>query len=330
MKGKHRVTVQNKRIRYEFEIKRNITIIRGDSATGKTTLVEMIREYYENGADSGIELSCDKVCIVLSGRNWEIQLTDIQDSIVFIDEGNAFVSSEAFAVAIQKYDNYYVIVTREGLPNLPYSVEEIYGIRNSGKYGSLKQVYNELYHLYGQRNYGSSETLDTVITEDSNSGYQFFQHVCGKKGYCCISAGGKSNIFSTVLQQKGRKTLIIADGAAFGSEMEKLMSLMKENNQILLYLPESFEWLILNSGVINDSEVKHILTAPYEYIESREYLSWERYFTWVLVQKTMDSYLKYNKKSLNSAYLRESIIDKILENMKEIDFDMNNHNENSW
>ena len=154
MRGKHRITVQNKRIRYDFEVKRNITIIRGDSATGKTTLVEMIREYYENGADSGIELSCDKDCMVLSGRNWEVQLAGTQDSIVFIDEGNAFVSSEAFAAAIQKSDHYYVIVTREGLPNLPYSVEEIYGIHNSGKYGSLKQVYNELYHLYGQKSCG--------------------------------------------------------------------------------------------------------------------------------------------------------------------------------
>ena len=36
----------------EFEIRRNITIIRGDSATGKTTLIDMIREYDENGEDS--------------------------------------------------------------------------------------------------------------------------------------------------------------------------------------------------------------------------------------------------------------------------------------
>ncbi len=38
MKGKYHVVVQNNRLRYEFDIKRNITIIRGDSATGKTTL----------------------------------------------------------------------------------------------------------------------------------------------------------------------------------------------------------------------------------------------------------------------------------------------------
>ena len=126
MKGKHRIVVQNKKIRYDFELQRNITIIRGDSATGKTTLVEMIQEYYDNGVDSGIELQCDKICIVLSGKNWEKQIKNIEDSIVFIDEGSSFVSSKEFASAIQKTDNYYVIVTRESLETLSYSVSEIY------------------------------------------------------------------------------------------------------------------------------------------------------------------------------------------------------------
>ena len=52
MKGSHKIIVQNKRIRYDFEIRRNITVIRGDSATGKTALVDMIREHYENGEAS--------------------------------------------------------------------------------------------------------------------------------------------------------------------------------------------------------------------------------------------------------------------------------------
>lgn len=68
MRGTHRIIVQNKRIRYDFEINRNITVIRGDSATGKTALVDMIREHFENGDDSAVELNCDKECTVISGR----------------------------------------------------------------------------------------------------------------------------------------------------------------------------------------------------------------------------------------------------------------------
>lgn len=63
-----------------------MTIIRGDSATGKTTLVDMIQEYVNNPTGSPVDLTCDKKCYVLEGALWKGQLAEITDSIVFIDE----------------------------------------------------------------------------------------------------------------------------------------------------------------------------------------------------------------------------------------------------
>lgn len=320
MNGTHRIIVQNKRIRYDFEIKRNITVIRGDSATGKTALVDMIREHFENGAASAVELNCDKECTVLEGRTWSGQLSMMKDCIVFIDEGNDFVMSNDFAKAIQDTDNYYVIVTREGIHTLPYSVDEIYGIRNSGKYGTLKRTYNEFYKLYREEDYRQVIKPEQVITEDSNAGFQFFQTVCEKGDrIICISAQGKSNIFATIVKKSDEKILVIADGAAFGSEMEKLMILIKNRPNVTLYLPESFEWLILKSGLIEDGSIATILEHPHNYIDSKEYFSWERYFTSLLIQKTQDNYLKYSKSSLNPVYLQNNEMDKILAVMKGID-----------
>ena len=133
MRGIHHIEVSNSTVKYEFDIKRNITVIKGNSATGKTTLVEMISEYYESGENSGVSVVCDKECRVISGREWKVLLGTISDSIVFIDEDNEFLPTVEFADAAKNSDNYYVIVTREGLANLPYSVDEIYGIRSSGK-----------------------------------------------------------------------------------------------------------------------------------------------------------------------------------------------------
>jgi len=319
MKGKHRITIQNKRMRYDFEIKRNITIIRGDSATGKTALVDMVREYYENGIESGIELQCSKTCVVLEGRNWQVQLASFKDRIVFIDEANEFVSSKDFASDIQKTDNYYIIVTRESLSALPYSANEIYGIKNSGKYGSLKQTYNELYQLYGGEASAKGVKPDMLITEDSNSGFQFFDAICTEHQLSCISAKGKSNIFSYLTKQETGKVLVIADGAAFGSEMEKMMRLLEIRDDIVLYLPESFEWLVLKSGIIHDGEIPLILGAPYDYLESSAYLSWERYFTELLVKKTEGTYLQYGKRVLNRVYMQTAITNKILRAMENID-----------
>ena len=174
MKGTYRVVVSTKRLKYDFMIRRNITIIQGNSATGKTTLVDMIREAVNNPSGASVDLVCDKKCFVLDGTLWKEQLTAVSNSIVFIDEGNEFIKTIEFSKFIQNTDNYYVIVTRESLPTLPYSVEEIYGIKSSGKYGKLEQKFNEFYRIYGSDIYKQSIHPDTVLTEDSNSGYQFF------------------------------------------------------------------------------------------------------------------------------------------------------------
>ncbi len=139
MKGRYHIIVQSSHLKYEFDIIHNITIIKGDSATGKTTLAELIREYTLNGTGTGITISCDVPCRLLEGNTWAEQLSLINDSIVFIDEGNSFVSSNEFAFAIKGSSNYYVIITRESLHSLPYSVTEIYGIHSSGNITRLSQ-----------------------------------------------------------------------------------------------------------------------------------------------------------------------------------------------
>lgn len=312
MKGKYSITVGNNVLQYKFEIQRNITIIKGDSATGKTTLVDLIREYYENGEQSGVSLQCDKVCVVLEGRQWKILLDNIHDSIVFIDEGNAFVTSNDFADAVKHSDNYYVIVTRESLPTLPYSVDEIYGIKSSGKYGTLRQTYQEFYRIYGKMEYKKPLEPDVIIVEDSNSGYEFFKHAIEGKGWKIVSAGGKSNIFRELGLCKESKVLVIADGAAFGPEMDRVMKRMSLSGDKVLYLPESFEWLVLKAGVIKDSDIAKILEEPSEYVESEKYMSWEKFFTTLLIERTQDSYLKYEKQKLNATYKNEKIVEKIM------------------
>ena len=166
MKGIHKVVVGTKYLKYEFELRRNLTIIRGDSATGKTTLVDMIRIRMNDGEAGPVTLNCDKECYVVEGALWQAQIAGIQDGIIFIDEGNEFVKTKDFARAIQQTDNYYVIVTREGLPSLPYSVEEVYGIRTSGRYGSLKQSYHSFYRIYPDSTTENIEP-EKILTEHS-------------------------------------------------------------------------------------------------------------------------------------------------------------------
>jgi hypothetical protein len=312
MKGKYHITVQNNRLRYELTVRRNITIIRGDSATGKTTLINLIEQAATLGENSGVEVVCERPCRTLSGNDWSLILPSIHEQIVFLDEENQFVKSQEFASAVKESDNYFVIITRENLPNLPYSVQEIYGIHASGKYHDLRRTYNEFYQIYSHEMYVGKLKPDTIVVEDSNSGYEFFHAVCIDQGIDCLSANGKSNLRQTVPFDAGQ-VLVVADGAAIGSEMNELYRLMELVPSVKCYLPESFEWLILKSGQIDGKTIQDILQHPEDFIESKEYFSWERFFTAKLIEFTKDTYLKYTKSHLNEAYLQGKTKQDILD-----------------
>ena len=287
-------------------------------------LIDYIRDYRRYGSESGVMVSCDRECRTLDNEDWEIRLKRITNSIIFIDEGNRFVTSKEFAKLALESDNYFVLATREKMPMLPYSVQEIYGFRESGKYHEAKQKYNEMYHLYGEISAQSSIEPELVITEDSNSGYDFFAKLSEQKNVNCISANGKSNIIKCL--QDSEKTqgtrLIIVDGAAFGSEMKEVYEYLNTVGNVVLYAPESFEWLLLLSNTIPNANVTEILQEPENYIDSKKYASWERFFTALLIDMTKgDPVWSYSKKKISSVYVSSKVITAVKKMMKLVIWD---------
>ena len=109
MKGRHRVVVESPRACYAFEIRRNLTILRGESATGKTTLIDLLSDYAGNGAASPVRMESDVPCRVYRGGldDWRDGLDLLQDSIIFIDEENRFIKTKEFAACVRGSSNYY-------------------------------------------------------------------------------------------------------------------------------------------------------------------------------------------------------------------------------
>lgn len=142
MVGSYNVRVSRRRgVSFRFTIRRNITVVRGDSGTGKTTLFEMVSDHMREGAKSGVTIQCDHPCVALVDMDWENQLAGMKNSIVFVDEGLQAIRSDEFARAVKHSGNYFVLFTREVLAKLPYSVDEIYRIKASGKYHTLVPLY---------------------------------------------------------------------------------------------------------------------------------------------------------------------------------------------
>ena len=119
----------------------------------------------------------------------------------------------------------------------------------------------------------------------------------------CASAGSSSGIFAWLEEHHDEKVFVIADGATFGSEMNRVMELQHQfPDKITICLPESFEWLILQSGLIDIPGLGEIMENPSDSIDSQRYFSWENFFEEYLIQQTAGTHYAYFKSQLHRFY----------------------------
>lgn len=321
MKGSYWFRVKSKKVIFEFSVRRNITVIKGDSATGKTTLLHILYEYLRTGRQSGYSVSTNANYYVYMrdevGRDWKDALFSLKDTIIFIEENNDFVFTEDFASFVKTSGNYFVLVNRAPLKMLPYSIHEIYEIITDGKRTDLKESYHTFREMYSNYPVAENNQIKNVITEDSHSGYQFWKNIF--KSSDVSSSDGNGNIVNHVEKQNSGDTLVIADGAAFGAMIENCLSIFDTHTdrRISLWLPESFEYLILSSGVIKSEKLKLILDDVPDYVESKKYESWESFFTDLLITLTSDGVDKYSKTTLNAYYLQSWVVEKVIQQLPE-------------
>lgn len=306
MIGTHQVRVSRRRgTSFRFEVRRNVTIVRGDSGTGKTTLYEMVADHTRLGDASGVSIQCDKPCVALTDIDWQNQLEQTRDSIVFVDEGFEPLASEAFARAAFGSSNYFVIFSRSELCNLPYSVNEVYRIKTSGKFHTFEPLYKrkegERYSLSRVKPKGD---FDVLLTEDSKSGLQFFSHRFEDKELRVETSASNSKIMTWLLDHSDERVFVVAGGAAFGPYADRVLKLQRERPEnITVCLPESFEWLLLKSGIVKSEGLGAVLEDPSAHIESASYATWERFFAALLVELTRGTPFAYKKAELAEAYL---------------------------
>ena len=72
MRGEHQVVVRNNKVQIKLAIRRNLTILQGRSATGKSTLIDLVAQFDELGPDSGVTVNCDVPCKALSGGHQRV------------------------------------------------------------------------------------------------------------------------------------------------------------------------------------------------------------------------------------------------------------------
>lgn len=306
MTGSFLIEVKNADIFYKFTIRRNITVIRGKGATGKSTLYNLV-DTFNNTDRQGISVRVTRGASLetLSAQRFRDSVLENAgrgNRIFIIDEDAPFIHSNEFAAQVNNSGYYFIIITRDKLDQISCSIHEVYElVKYDERLVGLKQAYEGTH-------FGCLDTLDHFITEDSNSGKQFFSRVYTEAAV--VSSHGRDGILKMLTSVKYTAVYIV-DGAAFGFNMIDVYDYFSDTGNLLI-AEESFEYIILKSGVIPVSKIScKDLDNPV--VDSLQYSSWEQFYTGVLLQATRDDYRPYKKEHLPQSYSSYKNAQRILQ-----------------
>lgn len=306
MTGSFLVEIKNADVCYKFTVRRNITVLRGEGATGKTMLYKLVDTF--NNVDSrgvSVRVSRGSTIETLNRQRFNdgvLRNHTNQNRIFIIDENSDFVYSNDFAVQAQSSGYYFILINRDKLDQISCSIHEIYQLHTTDtRVVTFDRIYSEVC-------YGVPRFYPHIITEDSGAGRQFFSRL--NTASEVISADGRSKIKSRLKDIPGA-TLVIADGAALGFNIAEILESIKHKGGCLIAM-ESFEYVILKSGIVHskDSRLQQ-LDDPN--VDSTVYSSWERYYTSLLCELTRGTVLAYQKAHLTPEYSTNANALKILQ-----------------
>lgn len=92
-------------------------------------------------------------------------MLDHDNDIIIIDEGALILHRHDVASLLSKSNNYFLIINRSvNFDYLPISLDSIFTMKSSGKFHTLKLLYDD------SSKYTYSGYVSNIIVEDSTSG----------------------------------------------------------------------------------------------------------------------------------------------------------------
>lgn len=133
MVGKYDISISTRRVRYDFSIKRKYTIINGDSGSGKTRLVKLIRGASRNRQIKIISGASIVGVSSVDDLYREIDKGCMGPVIYFIDEGvcrDLLIRDygREFARKTAEVEGYFVLISRASFPCIPTGMLDVYNI----------------------------------------------------------------------------------------------------------------------------------------------------------------------------------------------------------
>lgn len=141
MTGTVTIDIKDPDVHYKLTLKRNITIIAGDGASGKTTLFNLVWDSVRRAKQLRISMTVnpsDVSVFSLDVYRWQKTLKDATGTktVFVVDEDFEPLTSTEFASLVKSSGCYFILMTRRKLSGIPHSITERYRFLSSGVNGS--------------------------------------------------------------------------------------------------------------------------------------------------------------------------------------------------
>ena len=310
MKGSYNIVVSSSNIEYDINIKHSISVIRGMSGIGKTYLYKLLVAMKRGAKTVKCNLA-DKIVLLDYDTDWGILIPNSHGKIFIADENIRYIFSSEFASIAQMSDNYFIFITRNSLKCFTYASDAVYTfetIKDDHYINKTVSMYNDV-RL-------SDYKPDVILCEDIGSGFSMFKEIFNIP---VVSAGGKDNIVSFIKSNEAYSNIyIIADGAGFGSCVNGI--LLIQNNgyaNFKLFLPPSFEYMLLLYQNFK-SLVADKLDYTENYCDTKEFKSWERFYTFLMESVARHYNFTYTKSYLSDKLKFSKMYDNIMSQIKDL------------
>lgn len=134
-----KLEVADRRISFDLLLRRKVTVIRGNSATGKTVLWDMINRSRTNPA---VSVNCSKPVYALHDLvSCRSDLDALSGSVVIVDEDSPLYLNREFMNSVLDYNIWAVFITRDDRHlSVPFSMNEIYEFVSIGKVVTMRRL----------------------------------------------------------------------------------------------------------------------------------------------------------------------------------------------
>ena len=234
------ISIASRDLSYELAFRGKYTILTGLSGSGKTRLIKLL-DRIGRGMPCTIKGN-HAVVGAPYGKALKSAVLSMHGSVIIVDEDVDKSDLRDAMPAIMQSDCYFIFITRDTMPDIPYGVENIFEMTGGPNHYKMSPKYT-----LSKRPLTSMH----IVCEDSASGWKMIEAVFSKYGYSVTSAAGRKKIIPMLKREAANGAIVLANLCGTGDESGALIDFISLNFRYQLCISKSFEWELLRHPYID-------------------------------------------------------------------------------